>query len=815
MISFMWLESLSQDVRFALRGMRRSPVFTACVVLTVAVGVGLNAAVFTIANAVLFRGFPFVVHSDRVLYLQGPNYSGVSYPDFVDWRAASTSFGEMAAYSRGRPVSLSGQGGLPESYYQAQISTNTFHLLGLVPILGRDLNASDAVDGAPPVAILSYSVWQGRFGSNPSIIGQTVRINGAPTTIVGVLPDGAAFLPGFAVWVPLVQTPQLMRRDSQTLWFVLGRLTEGATLQSARADIAVIGRRLSTQYPADKDVVPEVHDFNELWSGPRLTNLYESMWIAAAFVLLIVCANLANLLLARGVTRAREVSLRIAIGAGRWRIVRQLLVESLILSAIGGALGWAAAVWGVRVYVATTYPGPFTSWSFDMDWHVAAYVFAVVVATATLFGLAPALRLVALDVNSTLKDAGRGTSGSGRARRLSTFLVAAEMALAVTLLTGAGLMTRSFLNVYKADLGFDASNVLTGYFALPTTKYPGDESILAFYDRLELRLRSVAGVESIAMASRLPTQGSSAFSYDLPEAGTVDPQHRPKVSSITISPGYLEALRVRLIAGRAFDEFDGMRGLPVIMVNQQFASEQWPNQSPLGRRLRLFNGPTADEWRTVVGVVSNVVQKSLRPNAGDGWRGETEPLVYLPYRQRPASGMWFFARTRISPETLVTEFREAAAKVDPDLPIDGPRGLIEQSAILNAGAGANTALFGLFALVALLLASLGLFAVVANWVSQRTPELGVRIAIGATRSDIISLVLGQGLYSVTVGLIIGLAASFTLTPALQSSLVNVSSADPITFATAPLILIAAAALGCLLPALRATRIDPVSALRQE
>jgi predicted permease len=532
--------------------------------------------------------------------------------------------------------------------------------------------------------------------------------------------------------------------------------------------------------------------------------IYGSLWAAVGFVLLIACANLANLLLVRAVGRSREMTVRIAVGAGRWRIVRQLFVESVLLSAMAGVVGWWLATWSVRVY-GLAEGAQYTNFDYALDGRVVGYLVAISIGTGLLFGLAPASRLSSLDVNGTLRDGGRGATGA-RGRRLSALLVIGEMALAVVLLTGAGVMIRSFLTIYTADLGVTTANVFTMGVNLPTEKYPSAEAQIAFYDRLKPRLEAIPGVESIAFSHSLPTWGSLMLPYELPGA-PADEQRRPTLWAVIIGSNYFQTMRAAVLAGREFTSSDVASGVPVVIVNQQFAAATWPGEAPLGKRLRLFDGSTPEAWLTVVGVVSNIVQN-------DRTGRQTDPLIYVPYRQKPRN-MTVLARTRVPPATLGTAFRREIQEMDADVPIIGVGTLAARLARNYAGHRLNGALFVMFAAIALLLASIGLYAVVAHSVSQRTQEIGIRTAMGARSRDIVTLVLRQGMLPVSIGLAAGLATALAVMPFLRSQLVGVSPIDPVAFAAADGVLAFAAALGCWIPARRAARVDSVVALRSE
>jgi predicted permease len=809
---FPLLDSLAQDARYALRGMRRSPGFTLVAVMTLAIGIGVNAAVFTVTNAVLFQGYRFV-RNDRVLYLRSqdtkhPQEYGypVSYPDFLDWQAQTTAFAGLGAYSGGF-ISLNDTGGLAERAWAAQVSANAFGVLEQQPILGRDFAPSDEQPGAAPVAILSHALWEHRYDRDPSVVGRTIRIDGFPTTVVGVMREGFVFPQDLALWQPLMATADRRKRDVRNI-AVFGRLRDDATAANARAELDTICRRLAATYPADRSVVPLVWNFRQSHTGGPEAMIWASMWGAVGFVLLIACANLAGLLLARATSRSREIAVRVALGAGRWRIVRQCLTESVMLSAAGGLLGWWIAIWGARAYELAVFHG--VSWyDFSIGHRFFGYLVAISVGTGLLFGIVPALRVSTFDINHALKDSGRSAAGGRHRSGLSALLVISEMALAIVLLTGAGIMIHSFLKVYRADLGVRTTDVLTMSVELPQSRYPTDTSRVAFVDRLTMGLAAIPGVESVAVANTIPTNPSLKVPYEVDGVPSVDARNRPTLSGMVVGPAYFETLGAAVLSGRAFSDRDGATSAAVAIVNQRFASRHWPRESAIGKHVRIFDGKTPQPWLTVIGVVSNIVQD-------DFTRQAFGPLVYLPYRQAPRAGMRVLARARVAPASLAIAFRREVQALDPGLP--GSVSTLDDvlaRAYGTTGLDVNVVVFLMFAAIALLLASLGLYAVVAHAVSQRTQEIGIRIAMGATARDVISLVLKQGLPPVGVGLGVGLLASFGVMPILRSVLVQVSPADPIAFVVAPVVLVMAAMLGCLIPARRATRVDPVVALRHD
>ncbi|HEV3059851.1 MAG TPA: ABC transporter permease [Vicinamibacterales bacterium] len=810
---FSAVEDVWRDLRHSVRLLARNPGFSAVAVAMLALGIAVNATVFTVTNAVLFKGFPLVERNDRLRYI-GYRTSDccVSYPDFLDWRAQSRSFSGMAIV-HGVGLTLSDANGFAESLNGNENSADTFRLVGQKPIIGRDFTDADELPGAAPVAILNYGFWERRYGKDPSVIGRSVRMNGVPTTFVGVMPQGFSFPQTVDVWVPLVETPQVLKRENRNTWMVVARLAEGATDESARAEMDIIGRRLAAAYPqTNRALSPHIQTFTEFFIGPNGTLIYGSMWGAVGFVLLIACANLANLLLARAIGRSREMSVRIALGAGRWQIMRQLLMESVMLSSAGGFLGWWLAKWGVRTYqIAMAHKSSWLIVDYTMDHRVLGYLIAISIGTGLLFGLAPALRLSRLDVNTTLKDGARGATSGGRGSHLSALLVTGEMALAIVLLAGAGVMMRSFLKIHAADMGVNTADVLAGSISLPALTYPRAEQRVAFFEQLAERLQAIPGVESVTTASALPSWNTSKRPYELAGAPTAGDQPgeapRPTLSSMTVSPAYFRTMHARLLSGRDFSRADTAAETPVAIVNQLFATKLWPGEDLLGKRLRFFDGNTPEPWVTVVGVVSNIIQD-------DQTRQTFDPRVYMPFQQKPGGGAWVCVRTRVPPERVANAFRHEVQALDPELPIYGPFPLTERLEMFW-----DTRFYGvlflIFATLALLLASVGLYSVIAHSVSLRTQEIGIRMAIGASARDVVALVLVQGMIPLGAGLAVGLAASLAVNRVLQSVLVQVSPSDPITLAGASTILLVFATLGCLIPARRALRVDPVVALRHD
>lgn len=815
------METFWQDVVFGLRLLRKSPGFTAVAVMALALGIGANATVFTVANSLLFQALPFA-NSDRVLYVSSVNNStglgrGESYPDFHDFQAQVRSFEALGAFSQS-DVDVSDQSGLPTQVQGARLTANAFSIIGWNPILGRGFLPEDERPGAAPVMMLSYGLWKERYGGNPSIIGKTIRLNEVRTEVVGVMPPSIRFPGDSKLWMPLVPDGDWKGRGYRGLT-VFGRLAPAAGLESARVEMSTLAKHLETQYPGtNKDVGAQVQTYNDYFTDSDTRLVFLALLGAVGFVLLIACANVANLLLARGTGRSREISVRAALGAGRWRIIRQLLVESVTLAMAGGLLGSFAGVWGVRLFQSTRISEDLPSYvTFAVDYRVLAYLATMTIGTGILFGLTPALRLAKLDINAVLKDGGHGASVGLPARRLSTLLVVTEMALAVVLLVGAGLMIRSFLKMAHTPTGVRSDHLMSMDIILRPKKYPTPAAQILFHQQLKARLQALPGVQSVGMASNLPGDGWTDFHYELEGAPTPDPRNQPRTGGVVADSGYFRILDIRARRGRVLSDSDGVTGVPVVVVNETFARMAWAGQQALGKRLRLLppasdapaaGNPAPRPWLTVVGVVPDIVQS-------DTSQGAHDPLVYLPYRQFPQREMVVAARTLVPPASLGRAFRRQVQALDGDLPVTDLRTLDAIFSERTRSWRVYGSMFSIFAAMALLLASVGLYALTAHSVSQRTHEIGVRMALGASTQSILAMVFAQGLRQIALGLAVGLAASFGLTRILGAMLVGVQPADPVTLVAVVLALTVAGAVGLAIPARRAIRVDPMVALRHE
>lgn len=773
-------------------------------------GIGANATVFTLVNAVLFRPLPFV-HGERIVILfcdnpsQGSYRLGASYPDYQDWQKQSRSFEALGAWSAA-PVNLSDQTSPPERYNATRMTPNAFQLIGQKPLLGRDFNSLDAETGGAPVVILGYGIWKNRYGGDRGVVGRGIRLNEVPTTVIGVMPEGFRFPLNSALWLPLVPTGALPKREDREI-VVFGRMAPGMTLESARSEMAVVARRLAEAYPkSNRGVVIEINSFTDTYLG-AVRPLFLALLGAVGLVLSIVCANVANLMLARAMSRAREVSIRSALGANRWRIVRQLLLESTLLSVLGGLLGLGLSLAGVRAFDLALSAVDKPYWiRFTIDWTVLGYIAGLTVGTGILFGIAPALYVSRTQVNERLKEGTRSAGSSLRARFFSFALVVIEMALAMILLAGAGILIRSFLNLEEMQGGVNAGRLLSMQIDLPEAKYPTLESRQQMRERLLAGLASAPDIESAAMASYAPIQGSSTWDFQL-EGQTSAPGKAPKVSGLYITPDYFRTVDAPLLQGRGFEAADG-GGSHAVIVNQRFARKYWSGQSPVGKRLRLLRDP-GDGWYTVSGVCPDLRQND--PSS----RPDLDPLVYLPYREDPGSSAIILVRTRTTPGSVVAEMRKRVQAVDENLPVYRVMTMEQVFDLQRWPYHVFGSMFVIFAAVALILSAVGVYGVMAYTVRQRSREIGLRLALGANARDILATVLAHGVIQIVMGLLLGLGGAFALTGVLQSMLVRIQPRDPPTFCAVAVVLTGAALLACWIPARKALRLDPAVVLRYE
>ncbi len=817
---------LWEDARFACRLLLKDKWFTFVAAVALALGIGVNATVFTFVNAVLIRGLP-IADPDRTMAIDSfnrvrNNGLGVSYLDYRDWRDSTKAFDAFGAYS-GTIANLSDEGQPPERYNGAYISANTMSVLGVRPVSGRDLVPDDDKTGAASVALIGHKVWVNRYGSNPSVLGKTIRINDIPTTIIGVVPEGFQFPFNTDVWLPLHQLNGLetQKRNARPL-NVFGHLAPGVTRAQAQSELINISRRLESENPdTNKDIQARVQTFNEQQNGGPIRTVFLSLMGAVAFVLLIACANVANLLLSRATNRAREISIRSSLGASRWRVVRQLLMESVMLSVIAGAAGLGIAMIGIRLFDRATQDVGRPYWiQFTMDGTVFAFFALVCLGTGIIFGLAPALHAANTDVNEVLKEGGRSGTAGVRARRLTGALMVAELTLTVVLLAGAGFMMRNFLTMYRLDLGIDTTRLSTMALALPERKYPTIEQRLAFYERLEERLASNPRIENVTITSHIPLQGGFLRKLEVDGKPLDQGQQPPNVTMLTVAPRYFKTLGMPLQRGRDLTDEDGMTGREAAVINQRFAALHFPTEDPIGRRITLsidLQGGAAPQGGVplsltaiVVGVVPNLRQRDFQ-------LPDPDAIAYLPFRTDPRGFMNLIVRSSGDPSQMTPILREEVRAVDADLPLFNIRTLDDALAQARWPFRIFGSMFAIFALIALALSAVGLYAVTAYAVSQRTQEIGVRMALGAQGNEVAWLFLRRSLIQLGIGLTLGVIGAFGVGTLFSQTqlLVQNQAGDPITIGGISLLLAIVAGVACFVPAKRATRLDPLIALRRD
>lgn len=809
-----YFSELRHDVSYALRQLRASRGFTLVAVLTLAVGIGATSTIFGAVHAVLLRPFPFG-DPDRVMLVsetwQGEP-SAISAGNFVDYREQATAFEHLAA-RRYSSFNLA-EGDEPERVVGARVSHGFFDVFGAEPMLGRVFLPEEDQPGNERVVVLSHRLWQRRFGSDPGRVGRQILMNGVSHTVLGVMPQALDFMNDTEdLWVPIAFTRlELEARDEHGLEGY-GLLAPGVTPERAQAELERITARLVERFPLDNGGrSARVTSFVDLLvqsSRERLLILQG----AVGLVLLIACANVAGLLLARGAARRQELAMRSALGAGRGRIVRQLLTESAVLALAGGAAGLVLAYWGVQALVAGSPPGVPRLEQARIDPVVLAFTLLAALASSVLFGLAPALRAARPDLYETLKEGGR-TGGSAVRDRVRSVLVAAEVALALTLLAGAGLLIRSAIHLQRVDKGFDPAGVLTARLTLPAARY-GDPALAASaFDRVLEELRRAPGVESAAIGSTAPLGPCCSSNGLIPEGRPLSTESVVNSLSRFITPAYFETLRIPLVSGRLFTERDTRLAPLVMIVNEELARRAWPGEDPVGKRVVCCEGSPDDPmWKTVVGVVYDT--RAQGPGV------EVQPEFYLPIAQVPPEAwdwtersMTIVARTPGDPAALSSAFRAAVGAVDPSLPLYRIEPLEESLRASVAQSRFNTLLLTTLGLAGLLLAAVGIYGVIAYFVGQRAHEFGIRMALGATARDVVLLATRHGLFPLLAGLAAGLAGAFAAARVLRNSLRGTTSADPVASLAAVLVMVAAALLAMYLPARRAARrVDAASVLR--
>jgi putative ABC transport system permease protein len=812
------METLLKDIRYAFRQLIKHPAFSLIAVVALALGIGANTAIFSVVNAVLLRPLPYRA-PEQLVWLWGTNplndipKESASYPDYKDWREQAQSFQAMGAFANASPI-LTGGDGEPERLPGAAVIGDFFTVLGIEPALGRKFLPEENEQGKNRVIILSHELWQRRFGADTKIIGQQISVNGNPHTIVGVMPavfqhPAPAAKRPTQLWLPLGVTDNMRNSRRGDFLYVIARLKPGTTIEQAGAEMKGIMARLEKQYPdtntAWSAIVQSLHETLTGDIRPALLLLLG----AVAFLLLIACANVANLLLARASSRQREISIRAALGASRGRVIRQLLTENVMLSLAGGTLGLLFAVWGIHALLALS-PGNIPRLdSIGIDREVLIFTLGVSLVTGLIFGLAPALTASKPNLNDTLKEGGRSAAEGAGGRRLRNGLVIAEIALSLVLLVGAGLLIRSFVLLQQVKPGFNPQQLLSLELSLPSAKYAENQQAIQFFDQLLASLAQQPGVQAATISTDLPLGGNADFLAFSVEGRPLAPTDRtPDAEARVISPEYFRTLQIPLRRGRLLNERDTNELPDAVVINETLARKYFAGEDPLGKRITFGDPQAANvEWYSVVGVVGDV----------RGTRLSDEPYaqLYTSYRQTPRRSFTLIVRTAGDPTAMLKPVREQIWVLDRQQPLYNVRTVDQVLKEAIARPRFNMLLISILAAVALVLAAVGIYGVISYSVTQRTHELGVRMALGATTGDVLKLVVGQGMLLAGIGLGVGLVASFAITRIMATLLFGVSASDPVTYLGLAALLGLIALLACYIPARRATKVNPVTALRAE
>ncbi len=812
------------DLRLALRSLLQTPAFAAVAVLTMALAIAANTAVFSLVNALLIRPLPFKAPHELVLLFEkfskmGLDQIPVSAPEYLDYEKETRSYERIAAFNFAN-FNLTG-GEFPERVQGAVVTPSLFPVLGVQPIKGRVFDQSESAEGKDDIVIISERLWHRRFNSDPQIIGQAVSINGRNVTVVGIMPASFEFpLPLFGVqggtfaeradmWKPLVFGEQDLTARGSRSYGVVGRLKPGVSVAQAQAEIDTITANWLSRFPDNYEPSTKfgatIYPVQDLVVGPMRT----ALWIllgAVAVLLLIACANLTTMLLARASAREREFAIRLALGAGRSQLVRQMLAESVLLSLVGGVAGVLLAIWGLGLLTSIGSQTVPRIAEANIDLRVLFTTLAVAVGTGVVFGLVPALATGKPELTDALKEGGRGSTSSGRSNRVRNGLVVAEVALALVLLVSASLLLKSFARLQNVDPGFNPKNVLTMEVALPLLKYPGGKPVGDFFAEATRRLKALPGVEAVAFTNILPLSGTNSdSSFNIEGRDHMAEKIFPDEEIREVTPEYFSALQVPLIRGRVFNESDTADAPPVVLINRALAKKWWPNGDPVGHRVGFGDPRKPDtKWATVVGIVGDMRHRGLDQ--------DVKPEIYVAHSQLPSRSMILTVRSKQDPRSLTSAIRREISRLDPDLPAANVRTLEQVTADSIAPRRLSVALITVFAAVALVLAAVGLYGVMSFLVVQRTHEIGVRMALGAQRRDVLALVIGRAARLVAIGCAIGLVLAALASRALGAMLYQVAPLDLPTFAFVTLALALVALLASYIPALRATRADPMLAL---
>jgi putative ABC transport system permease protein len=814
------MQSFLQDARYGARMLFKNPGFTITAILTLALGIGANTAIFSVVNAVLLRPLPYV-EPQRLVSIYETNKqkaelrSAFSYPDFFDLRSQNSSFEQIASYYESS-VTLSGIE-TPLNLQAIVTSADLFTVLKANPLLGRGFTADEEKPGGTFAAVISYTLWQKQFGADPNIIGRSLKLNDRLYNIIGVMPAGFQY-PIAAdpadLWITLavdaIRTPDdapVTENRGSHHFQVIGRLKPGVPIEQANADVETIAAKLEQQYPKENTYRGmKVYPFHE----DLVSDYGSALWIilgAVGCVLLIACANVANLLLARATVRHREIAIRAALGASRWQIIRQLLTESILLSFGGGVLGLLLAWWGTEALIHLIPDDLPRLSEINLDWWVLGFTFAISFITGILFGLAPALQAAKIELTEAMKESAR-TGVSRHRARLRNILVIAEVAIAIVLLVGAGLLLQSYSKLQKVNLGFDPNNVVTASVELPDARYPKPEQIAQFYQQLLERVQATPGVTNASAIMPQPLSGN-VFRTSVEFEGRTYPQgETPRTMFRANLLNYFDTMKVQMVSGRDFTKQDTDKSQLVCVVNEAFVKAYFPDENPIGKRVKPGISVTKETpWREIVGVVQNVKHLTLQR--------DFDPELYVPHSQVPFNSMGLVIRTDGDPKAMAKIIQSEVNALDKDVPVFNVKTMNQYLGSAIAQPRFNALLIGMFGLLALTLTAIGLYGVIAYSVAQRTQEIGIRMALGAQTTDVLKMVIRQGLILTCIGLAAGVAGAFYLTKLIATMLYNVSPTDRMTFIYAAAILLGVALIASFVPARRASRVNPVIALRDE
>ena len=811
------MDTLIRDIRYAVRGLLKQPVFTAIVLLTLGLGIGASTAIFSVVNSVLLRNLPYR-QPDRIVAIQELNEKGtrvqVTSANFLDWRAQNTVFEHLAAI-RISTANLA-LADAAERIDIAQTSANFFDVFGVTPTYGRLFIPADEQAGHAPVVVVSHALWQTRFGSDPGLVGQPIKLDGKNYTVIGIAPPHFQYPGKTEAWLPpLKLAPEMYEEQDVAQTRGMGYLAavallkRGVSLPQAAAEMEMITARLRQQYPESNN-----NRFNKVVSLHRhlVGDTDTMLWLllgAVTFVLLIACANVANLLLANAASRQKEIAIRTALGASRFRVARQLFTESALLALGGGAVGLLLSVWGVWL-ITQLLPREFPRLNeIQMDWRVLGFTLVVSVLTGFLFGLAPAFHMTKFGVQDAMKESSHGAGGSVHRSRLRQALIVAEVALSVVLLAGAGLLFRSFLQLRSVDAGFTAEQVLTARVTPAGAKFQTNADYISYYEKVLARLAAVPGVREVGAINTLPLQKGPTLRFRIEGRAPQTVDKWPPANYRIVSSNYFHAMNIPVMQGRSFMGSDTEQAPRVVMVNQSLAAQNFPGENVIGKRIN-FGRTDANQqpiWQEIVGVVADVKNLEIKE--------QPEPEVYFASLQNGFDSMSIVIRSTVEPNSLSSAVRGAVAEVDKTVPaadIQTMERIVTESVMQPRF---NMVLLGLFGAIALMLSAAGIYGVTAYTVTQRTHEVGIRIALGAQLGDVLRLILKQGLAVILIGVTIGLAAAFVLTRLLRTLVFGISTNDPLTFIGITLLLSLVALIACYVPARRATKVDPLVALRYE